>query len=497
MPIKTRISGKTIRKRKSDFLSRTKNQKIGDLGEDFAQSTLNKAGGCFVCEHERGKVKKCGNSFAAVDLICEFCFQAYQVKTTAQKDTSSLPSSVRGAQYPPLLARKEHGIFHPLLIVLFKKGQGGPCNLVRTWRKTATIWYLSAQDVEKHFDELFIPYYTEIKSGKEKGRKLQMTTIKLGKSVREKFVELNSTTYIEPFLGGGALLFDFLSNRIPAGPFLKWAGGKTKLLPQIRTKLPKTTIPFHRTIKKFIAFDINPELVLCYNIVKHEVNSLIEELRKLEKNFPYWDREKDSGIPGERKEYYYAIRRDWNSKVGVILSKGEKIERAAQMIFLNRTCFNGLFRVNRDGGFNVPIGSYVNQTILFEDKLMNASKALRDVKIIHGSYLDCERYVDAKTFVYFDPPYRPLTTSSSFTTYTKSGFNDQNQKELAKFFSKLSTTGSKLMLSNSDPKNADENDEFFDRLYSKFNIQRVQTIHSINSDGEGRELINEIIVCNY
>lgn len=478
-------------------MARTKNQKIGDLGEDFAQSTLNKAGGCFVCEHERGKVKKCGNSFAAVDLICEFCFQAYQVKATAQKDTSSLPSSVRGAQYPPLLARKEHGIFHPLLIVLFKKGQGGPCNLVRTWRKTATIWYLSAQDVEEHFDELFIPYYTEIKSGKEKGRKLQMTTIKLGKSVREKFVELNSTTYIEPFLGGGALLFDFLSNRKPAGPFLKWAGGKTKLLPQIRTKLPKTTIPFHRTIKKFIAFDINPELVLCYNIVKHEVDSLIEELRKLEKNFPYWDKEKYPGIPEERKEYYYAIRRDWNSKVGVILSKGEKIERAAQMIFLNRTCFNGLFRVNRDGGFNVPIGSYVNQTILFEDKLMNASKALRDVKIIHGSYLDCERYVDAKTFVYFDPPYRPLTTSSSFTTYTKSGFNDQNQKELAKFFSKLSTTGSKLMLSNSDPKNADENDEFFDRLYSKFNIQRVQTIHSINSVGEGRELINEILVFNY
>jgi DNA adenine methylase len=119
------------------------------------------------------------------------------------------------------------------------------------------------------------------------------------------------------------------------------------------------------------------------------------------------------------------------------------------------------------------------------------------VIIVHGSYLECERYVDAKTFVYFDPPYRPLTTSSSFTTYTKSGFNDEDQKELAKFFSKLSSTGPKLMLSNSDPKNADKNDDFFDRLYSPFNIQRVQTIHSINSDGEGRELINEIIVCNY
>ena len=135
--------------------------------------------------------------------------------------------------------------------------------------------------------------------------------------------------------------------------------------------------------------------------------------------------------------------------------------------------------------------------ILFEDSLIKASKALRDVIIVHGSYLECDRYVDAKTFVYFDPPYRPLTTSSSFTTYTKSGFNDEDQKELAKFFSKLSATGTKLMLSNSDPKNADENDDFFDRLYSPFNIQRVQTIHSINSDGKGRELINEIIVCNY
>lgn len=484
-------------RRRVIFLSRTKNQKIGDLGEDFAQSTLNKAGGCFVCEHERGKVKKCGNSFAAVDLICEFCFQAYQVKTTAQKDTSFLPSSVRGAQYPPLLARKEHGIFHPLLIVLFKKGHGGPCNLVRTWRKTATIWYLSAQDVEEHFDELFSPYNTEIKSGKEAGRKLQMTTIKLSQTVREKFVELNSTTYIEPFLGGGALLFDFLSNRIPAGPFLKWAGGKTKLLPQIRTKLPKTTIPFHRTIKKFIAFDINPELVLCYDIVKHEVHSLIEELRKLESNFPYWDKEKNSGIPEERKEYYYSIRREWNSKVGVNLSEDEKIERAAQMIFLNRTCFNGLFRVNKKGEFNVPIGSYVNPTILYETNLQRASEALKSVEIIHGEYYDCEIFVDEKSFVYFDPPYRPLPMSSSFTTYTKSGFNDKNQVELATFFSTLSEKGAKLMLSNSDPKNEDIEDDFFDDLYSEYNIQRVTTIHAINSDGEGREPIKEILVSNY
>ena len=117
--------------------------------------------------------------------------------------------------------------------------------------------------------------------------------------------------------------------------------------------------------------------------------------------------------------------------------------------------------------------------------------------IIHGDYSDCEQFVDEKSFVYFDPPYRPLTTSSSFTTYTKSGFNDKDQVELATFFSTLSAKGAKLMLSNSDPKNEDLEDEFFDDLYSEYNIQRVTTIHAINSDGEGREPINEILVTNY
>jgi DNA adenine methylase len=316
-------------------------------------------------------------------------------------------------------------------------------------------------------------------------------------NVREKFVELNAITYLEPFVGGGAVLFDLLSARTPTSPFLKWAGGKTKLLPEIRARLPSSGVPFHRTIRKFVVYDINPELVLCYNMIKRHVNELIEELRKLSEAYPYWDKEVDSMVPQKRKDYYYSLRAEWNSNVGKDLSIEEQIRRVAQMIFLNRTCYNGLFRVNKKGEFNVPIGSYVNPTILFENNLIRASMALKHVEIIHGEYYDCENLIHEKSFVYFDPPYRPLTTSSSFTTYTKSGFNDKNQFELAAFFSTLAAKGAKLMLSNSDPKNEDINDDFFDELYSDYNIQRVTTIHAINSDGDGREPINEILVSNY
>ena len=483
--------------KRNENLAQTDKQKIGDLGETYAQSVLNKSGGCITCEHKRGRIKKCGNSFAAVDLICEFCFQAYQVKTTAQNETSTLPRSVRGAQYPPLYDRKENGIFHPLIIVVFKKGKGGPCRLVRSWRATASIWYLSAEDVANHFDELFVPYHTVIKKGAQAGRKLEMTTITINDKVKDKFVELNAVTYVEPFVGGGAVLFDLLSARTPASPVLKWAGGKKKLLPAIRKRLPKSSVPFHRTIRRYVVFDINPELVLCYNILKLHVDSLISEIKKLSDSYPYWDKMVDKEIPEKRKEYYYSIREQWNSNVGKPLTLQQQIQRAAQTIFLNRTCFNGLFRVNKKGEFNVPIGSYANPRILYENDLINASAALKNVEIIHGQYYESERYVDEKSFVYFDPPYRPLAKGASFTTYTKSGFNDTNQIQLANFFSSLSTRGARLMLSNSDPKNESKDDEFFDELYSPFHIQRVTTIHAINSHGKGRTPITEILVTNY
>ena len=230
-----------------------------------------------------------------------------------------------------------------------------------------------------------------------------MTTIMINDNVRDKFVELDSTTYVEPFVGGARSCLILLSARVPASPFLKWAGGKKKLLPEIRARLPPSgEVPFHRTIRKFVVYDINPELVLCYKVVKNHVNELIKKLRKLSDAYPYWDKRKDPKVPQEREEYYYSIRTEWNSNIGKELPLDEQIHRAAKMIFLNRTCFNGLFRVNKKGQFNVPIGSYLNPTILYENNLMRASKALKDVEIIHGDYSDCEEFVDEKSFVYFD-----------------------------------------------------------------------------------------------
>lgn len=173
------------------------------------------------------------------------------------------------------------------------------------------------------------------------------------------------------------------------------------------------------------------------------------------------------------------------------------IRRAAMTIFLNRTCFNGLYRVNSSGKFNVPHGRYNNPDIVDKQNLQAVSNALQGVNISVGSYVDNLAMVDDKTFVYFDPPYRPLPDTPSFTDYHKAAFGDNEQIELAELFSELDETGAKLMLSNSDPKNTDENDEFFDDIFSEFTIHRVNARRAINSDGKGRGEITEILVTNY
>jgi len=291
-----------------------------------------------------------------------------------------------------------------------------------------------------------------------------------------------------------------------AKPFLKWAGGKSQLLPEIRSRLPNNfseeintyVEPFlgggavffymENTYKfdKIILSDINPELVLCYRTIKENVEDLISELKIIQRKFLTLDTD-------ERKEMYYHVRSVWNEGVGFNkLSKRKAVVRTSQMIFLNRTCFNGLFRVNSKGGFNVPIGSYKNPRILDTENLRSASKALQNAEIKNRSYEMCKQDVDSTTFVYFDPPYRPIDVTSSFTSYSKSGFNDINQEELATFFSELNDRKSKLMLSNSDP-----NDGFFDKLYSEFKICRVLASRNINSVGSKRGKVTEIIVTNY
>ena len=292
-----------------------------------------------------------------------------------------------------------------------------------------------------------------------------------------------------------------------AKPFLKWVGGKTQLLPEISSRLPGEieeldtyvepflgggAVLFHmlnnHQFDKIYVSDINPELTLCYKIIKSHVNELIEELKVLQSKFLPLHQE-------QRKVFFNEVRERWNSGISFVENQkqtGWLVNRVSQTIFLNRTCFNGLFRVNQKGQFNVPIGSYKSPKILDSRNLIAVSKALEKVNINTHSYSDCSAYVNDRTFVYFDPPYRPLDASSSFTSYVKSGFNDDDQINLKNYFDKLSSKGAKLMLSNSDT-----SDLFFDELYSEFKIARVLARRNINSDGTKRGKINEIIVTNY
>ena len=169
--------------------------------------------------------------------------------------------------------------------------------------------------------------------------------------------------------------------------------------------------------------------------------------------------------------------------------------RAALFIYLNKTCFNGLYRVNRKGAFNVPMGSYKNPTVCDIDNLRKASELLQEVTILTGDYTCIADKLDERTFIYFDPPYRPLTKTAEFTSYNADDFNDEHQTKLAEFIKSINK--SKVMASNSDPKNVDETDNFFDDLYSGLNINRVSANRAINSNGNNRGKIHELLITNY
>ncbi len=300
-----------------------------------------------------------------------------------------------------------------------------------------------------------------------------------------------------------------------AKPFLKWAGGKSQLLPALRALYPQElrTGKIHRYIEPFLGggalffdvmqgysvdeahlFDINEELILTYSVVKHDPLALADALAELRAR--YLARE-----PDERRLFFYEIRSRYNEarfKIDLDQYGVNWVVRAAQMIFLNKTCFNGLYRVNRSGAFNVPFGGYRNPLVFVEDNLHAVSRLLSRATLHRGSYADCAPYVTDETFVYFDPPYRPLSKTASFTSYSRSEFGDTQQKQLAAFVVEMNQrTKAKLMLSNSDPKHADRHDLFFDTLYAELEIQRVLATRMINSDGEGRGKINEIVVTNY
>ena len=297
---------------------------------------------------------------------------------------------------------------------------------------------------------------------------------------------------------------------VMAKPFLKWAGGKRQLLPQIESRLPDdfgdcTTyvepfigggaVLFHMLekyrFKEVYISDLNQELTICYEAIQSSVDLVIKELNKLIDVYPKSD--------DERKIFYYQVRKEWNVFVNKLdsLSTKQRAHRAAKTIFMNKTCFNGLFRVNSKGEFNVPIGGYVNPSFPSEKCLREAHVALKDVVIRTTPFEECASLVNGNTFVYFDPPYRPLSKTSSFVSYSKDDFNDDDQRKLAELFQSLSDSGARLLLSNSDPKNTIASDNFFDDLYAGFNIQRVNANRAINSNPDKRGSITELLISNY
>ena len=293
-----------------------------------------------------------------------------------------------------------------------------------------------------------------------------------------------------------------------AKPFLKWAGGKGQLLSQLSEHLPNriSKEPFtyiepfvgggamlfymlqhYSNIKKAIINDVNEDLILAYRTIKKDVKALIDKLERLEKE--YMNLADQDG----RKHLFYEIRERYNQHTG------DSIERVSQLIFLNKTCFNGLYRVNKRGVYNVPFGKYSNPTICNAEVLRADSLLLQSVQveICQGDYAQTLQYVDELTFFYLDPPYRPLDATSSFTAYAKGDFNDDDQRALASFCHQLSDKGCLWMESNADCSAKNPKDTFFEELYKNYRIERVYASRFINANPSKRGKLTELIIKNY
>lgn len=299
-----------------------------------------------------------------------------------------------------------------------------------------------------------------------------------------------------------------------AKPFLKWAGGKGQLLETFADfypdELKKNRIknyyePFigggavffdiaqKYSINSAFLYDINEELILAYKVVQRDVSKLMEQLDLLQNKYRKLDK-------NAQPQLFYNVRDEFNKnrlQTNYNQYSDKWIKRAAQIIFLNKTCFNGLFRFNSKGEFNVPAGRYKNPKILNEQNLCSVSKLLEIAEIRKADFKEITNQTKTESFVYFDPPYRPLNKTSSFTAYSKNAFGENEQKELAAIYCELHNRGIKLMLSNSDPKNFNPEDHFFDELYKQFYISRVSARRSINSNASKRSAVKEIIVTNY
>lgn len=292
-----------------------------------------------------------------------------------------------------------------------------------------------------------------------------------------------------------------------AKPFLKWAGGKTQLINDIEKALPldfkdqKYTYvePFvgggavlfwmlenFPNIERAIINDINGDLTNCYKVIADQPQKLISILEKFQKKFNSFENNDEN-----RKKYYLEQRSIFNAR-----SK-DVITQAALLIFLNKTCFNGLYRVNKSNGFNVPMGDSIKKTICDKENILSVSKVLQRVEILTGDYKETLKCATENTLFYFDPPYKPLSETSSFNTYTKDNFGDNEQIELRDFCKKLDDKNYKWILSNSDVKGKNALDTFFDDIYKEFNIQRVFARRSINANGTKRGKLTELLITNY
>lgn len=298
-----------------------------------------------------------------------------------------------------------------------------------------------------------------------------------------------------------------------ARPFLKWAGGKGQLLGQISSYLPadlqegrcvRYAEPFigggavlffimnNFAVRECFIADINQDLILAYRTIRSSVDVLLELLDEMQAHYIRLH-------PAQQKEYFYETRRLFNHRnyTGEQSLSSGVLLHVARLIFLNRTCFNGLYRVNSSGDFNVPFGSYRNPTICDAANVRAVSRALQNVDIHHGDFSTCRGFVDEQTFVYFDPPYRPLSRTASFTSYAKDPFDDTEQRRLALFYRDLDRAGAKLLLSNSDPQNENPHDTFFENLYEGFSLHKVAAKRAINSNGAKRGEITELLITNY
>lgn len=266
-------------------------------------------------------------------------------------------------------------------------------------------------------------------------------------------------------------------------PIVKWAGGKRQLMFELLKNMPKK---YNRYFEPFIGggalffelspenayiSDVNEELISLYSVIKNDAEALIEDLAKHKID----------------KDYFLAIRDvDRQPKY----KRWSNIQKASRFIYLNRTCFNGLYRVNSQGQFNVPFGYYKNPRIIDEHNLLNCAKLLKNTEIKYADFSEILNHVQKGDFVYFDPPYVPLNETSSFTSYTKDGFDIDMQFKLREVCDELDARGVKFLLSNSDT-------QIINELYANYEIRKVFASRQINANAQGRGKITEVLVKNY